>query len=428
MRLLIAFALLLAAPAAAAAAPPWSAPSTVAEGDVFARGVLYSRGSGGAVFWQRGQGVTSEGSSVAELLAAPLGGDGRPAASRRVSTLDGALAAGRRFTFAGFRGVAGRTVLLAGSAARPGGSLAPRRVGRAASGNPTPVAAGGAVAYVVRPAGRRQRAYVALSRLAGRRFRGARRISPRGRIGALALASDARGDALATWHRDGRVEARIVTARGVRSPVRPVGRAGVAQHLDAALAGDGTAVVGWVDQYVSEGEGLSAATIRAAVRRPGRRFARARRLEVYPDREIAGGTGVRVAIAAGRPLVAWTGRHAIRAAFADGTRFGAAQDLAPLGDRTYDRAGGLADLATGPGGTALAVWLAPQDSSGLQLTAAALKAGAPAFGPAEAVAPSAALVRSASAAFDPASGGPAVAWDELGPAANRVLVASRPAP
>src|SRR5688500_3886841 len=106
MPLLILLALLLPAalPAMAAAAPPWSAPSTVAEGDVFARDVLYSHGNGGAVFWQRGQDVTSEGGAVAELLAAPIGQDLRPGASRRVSTLDGALAAGRRFTFAGFRG------------------------------------------------------------------------------------------------------------------------------------------------------------------------------------------------------------------------------------------------------------------------------------------------------------------------------------
>ena len=427
MPLLILLALLLlVAPAAAAAAPPWSEPSTVAEGDVVSRGVLFSRGSGGAVFWQRGQGVTSEDSAVAELLAAPLGPDGRPATSRRVSTLDGALAAGERFTFAGFRGSGGRTALLAGSAARPGGSLAPRRVGRAARGVPSMAAAGAAVAYVVRPAGHLRSGYVALSRLSGRRFGGARRISSRGRIRGLALASDARGDTLATWQRDGRIEARIVTARGVRSPVRGIARVGMAQHLDAALAGDGSAVVGWVEQSVSEGEALSTAVIRAAVRRPGRRFGAARRLERYPDREIAG--GIRVAIAGGRPVAAWTGRHAIRAAFADGTRFSAAQDLGPLPDRTYDRAGGLADLAAGPGGTALAVWLAPQDPTGSQLAAAALKAGAPAFGPVEVVAGPAALVRSATAAFDPASGAPSVAWDELGPASNRVLVASRPAP
>src|SRR5688572_27485796 len=171
MRLPILLALLLlAAPSAASAAPPWSEPSTVAEGDVFARGVLYSRATGGGVFWQRGQGATSEGSALAELLAAPLGADGRPGASRRFSTLDGALGAGRRFTFAGFRGVSGRTALLAGSAARPGGSLAVRRVGRVARGAPSPVAAGGAVAYVVRPAGRPRQAYVALARLSGRRF------------------------------------------------------------------------------------------------------------------------------------------------------------------------------------------------------------------------------------------------------------------
>jgi hypothetical protein len=430
MRLSILLALVLSAavPAAAPAAPPWSAPSTVAEGDVFARGVLYSRGNGGAVLWQRGQGVTSDGSAVAELLAAPLGQDLRPGASRRVSTLDGALAAGRRFTFAGFRGLPRGTALVAGSAGRPGSSFAPRRVARVGRGGPTPVAAGGAVAYVVRPAGRPRREYVALSRLSGRRFGGARRISARGRIRGLALASNARGDTLAAWERGDRIEARIVTARGVRSPVRGLARVGTAQHLDAALATDGTAVVGWVQQSVSEGEALSTAVIRAAVRLPGRRFASARRLERYPDREIAGGAGVRVAIAGNRPVAAWTGRRAIRAAFADGTRFGTPQDLGPLPDRTYDRAGGLADLAAGPGGAALAVWLAPQDPTGLQLTAAALAPGTPAFGTREAITEPVTLVRSASAAFDPASGAPVVAWDELGPTANRVLVASRPAP
>jgi hypothetical protein len=429
MRLVIALALLLAAPAAAAAEPPWSAPATVAEGQVFPRAVLYTGASGGAVFWQRGEGATSEGTAVANLMAAPLDAGGGPGASRRVGTLDGALGAGRRFTFAGFKRVPGGTALVAGSAAAPGARLARGQVGHVRRGLPTPVAAGGAVAYVVRPAGRPGQAYVALSRLSGARYRGAARISARGRVGELALAANGRGDVLAAWQRADRLEARIVTAAGVRSPVRTIARAAApARHLDVALAGDGTAVAGWVEQSISEGEGLSAARVRAAVRRPGRRFGPARLLEAYPDREIAGGRAVRVTIAAGRPIAAWTGRRAVRAAFADGTGFGAPQDLAPLGDRTYDRGGGLADLVAGPGGTALALWLAPQDPSGLRVMAASLAAGAGAFGPAEAVSEPGGLLQGATAAFDPRTGVVVAAWGEAGPTANRVLAASRPAP
>jgi hypothetical protein len=61
-----------------------------------------------------------------------------------------------------------------------------------------------------------------------------------------------------------------------------------------------------------------------------------------------------------------------------------------------------------------------------QILAAPLAAGAPAFGPAEAVTAPEPLAHQPSAAFDPETGQAVVAWQV--PQPNRVEVSQRPAP
>jgi hypothetical protein len=425
MRLLAALlAAGLLVPATAGAAPPWSPQALVAQEHVSDPTVLFTA-AGGAVFWQRAPDISS---APSEVRAAPLDG-GTPLAERRVSPVAGPVAAGRRVVFGGV--VRGRrSSLLAASVGRPAAPFAPRPVGHVLGALRgrfiRAVASGSAVAYRMANPEEPGLEYVALARLGRRGFAPATRISPRGEILALTLASNRRGDVLAVWRRDEALEARIVTAGGARSPVRRIARTTRAVVLDAALAADGRAVVGWLEQEITE-EGAVAdpPRFRAAIRPAGRRFGRPQQLETYPDRVIAGRFGVRVGIAGRRMVAAWTGRHEIRAAIATGDRFGRAHPLGLLGEGATERGGGIADVATGPAGEALVVWLQPNESEVFVL-AAPLRPGAGEFGSSEIVSEAEPAIPSASAAFDPITGDAVVAWWAVADAFDRIMVAARP--
>jgi hypothetical protein len=414
----------LLVPAAAGAAPPWSPQALVAQEHVSDPTVVFTA-RGGAVYWQRAPDISS---APSEVRAAPLDG-GTPLAERRVSPVAGTVAAGRRVVFGGV--VQGRrSSLLAGSVGRPAAPFAPRPVGQVLGklrGRFTrAVAAGSAVAYKVADPDEPGLEYVALARLGRRGFRPAARISPRGEILAVVLASNRRGDVLAVWQRDEALETRIVTARGARSPVRRIASTRARAVLDAALAADGRAVVGWLEQDITElGEVTAPPRFRTAIRPAGRHFGRPQPLETYPDRVIAGRFGVRVGIAGRRMVAAWTGRHEIRAAIAKGDRFGPAHPLGLLGEGATERGGGIADVATGPAGEALLVWLQPNETEVFVL-AAPLPPGEGEFGSSEIVSEAEPAIPAASAAFDPITGDPVIAWWAIADAFDRIMVAARP--
>jgi hypothetical protein len=125
-----------------------------------------------------------------------------------------------------------------------------------------------------------------------------------------------------------------------------------------------------------------------------RDFGKPKLLERYPDLTIASGVGVQAAFVAGKPLIAWSGRTAVRASLD-----GRTTDLAPIpADGNWND--GLTDLAVS-GDDAVAVM-----NSGTQVFAAPLTGGA--FGPTEAVSGVGQYLGRASADFDGARA--IVAW------------------
>lgn len=436
--LLAALAALLLLPAAAPAAPPWSAPTTVAEGNAFSSfspRVLYRPAGQGALLWDAGP----------DLFAAPLGAGGEPLAGRRVGAagdeiLYGAFAAGRRFVLARVRyRRTGPAVLAAGTAGAPGEPFAFQRLRSQAGGFVVAVAdadGGGAVVYGTRPTGHLLRGRVFLAPRAGtsKRYRAPVAISGRGSIRAVAAAANAGGDVLAVWARGRRVEGRFRYASGRVGPVLRLGTTrSLTRRIDVALAADRRAVVAWVDQQVSEGEALARGRIVAAARGPRSPFRPATLLDEFPDGEIVGGTGVETAIAGNWGMVAWTGRRAVRASIATGGSFDPPQDLGPLPDDTYDLGGGLFGLDATPAGKALAVWVDPERApfSGTVRAATLSGTAGPAFGPPETVSAPGAGVAAPSAALHPLDSTAVVAWVQVpvdAPGNPRIVVASRPAP
>ena len=75
---------------------------------------------------------------------------------------------------------------------------------------------------------------------------------------------------------------------------------------------------------------------------------------------------------------------------------------------------------------ALAVWMQPNGTEAYVL-AAPLLAGSDEFGSAEVLSEAMAFIPGASAAFDPVTGTPVVAWSARDDTSERILVASRPA-
>ena len=256
------------------------------------------------------------------------------------------------------------------------------------------------------------------------------RVSEKGHIRAVSVAVNTAGDVLIAWDRHGTIESRMWIGRSQRfTPVQELGTVTAAAHLSVALGADRRALVAWIDQRVSEGNTGQKATVMATARSASRGFLLpARQLEAYPDTTIPGGTGIQAAYtSAGRGVIAWSGRTAVRAALVDGRLIRPAQDLAPVApDETGDTRG-LGNLAVSPTGAALVTMVAPVDATRNVVLAAPLADGAPAFGPTETVSTPAIFLHDPSAAFDP-TGRAFVAW-QIPPQPdqpNRLELASRP--
>jgi hypothetical protein len=241
------------------------------------------------------------------------------------------------------------------------------------------------------------------------------RLSARGSIRSVAVATNRRGDVLAAWDRHGTVEYRMWRS-GHLTPVATLGKVTAAMHLSASLFNDRRAVVAWVDQPVNEGGTNTRARIVATVRTASRGFSKPKVLETYPDLKVVSGVGVETAYTGGgRGMIVWSGANAVRAAFLNGRLIGAPQDLAAVDPVDGDASRSLTDLAVSGENGVVTV------GTGTQVLAVPYVNGA--FGPAEAVSAAVQFVGRASAGF--VDNRAVVAWTQPGGA---VEVAQRPFP
>lgn len=256
-------------------------------------------------------------------------------------------------------------------------------------------------------------------------------LDPRGPAERAALWLDERGDALAAWERplDGisgtrGIYARVLTRGGRLRATQRLGTSVPNPVLSAVLGADRRAAVAWLSQDVGGGVARGPATIslaQAARRRP---FAPARvleRVDVRGTGRHVGQAGVRVRIARGRTLAAWTGyaggRFVVRAARGD-------EEPQIVSDPARDTV--LSDLVVGPGGEAVVAGLegirgaSPNaigrgDAGDVAVVAAARAARAAAFGPLERVADARGEFREAvDLGISPTTGRVVAVWRDFG--------------
>jgi hypothetical protein len=359
-RTLLATALsALAIPGAAqAAAPPWSAPIVVSGEATAAPHVLLVGGAGTVAF-------NGPGASFARpVLHAPVDGSAQATewpGAKGFDTTYGAFAGGERALFVGSDG---NERVVVGQAAGPDNQWRTSLRGPKTGGARVAAAPGAAVFGTFGPG------TVYLVRQAGQTLAPTQKLSGRGSIRSVAVASNAGGDILAVWDRAGTIEARYWYARSQRlSPVKALGKTDAALKLSVALGDDRRAVVGWIDQRIGEGEaakGSAWATARTATRG----FAAPKQLDTYGNNVIAGGVGVETGFAGERGIVAFSGSTAVQAALVNGRSIGTPQAIAPVAPDQSFADIGLGDLATSAGGKAVVavaakdrIWAVPFDGT-----------------------------------------------------------------
>jgi hypothetical protein len=251
------------------------------------------------------------------------------------------------------------------------------------------------------------------------------RLSDRGHIRAVAVATNARGDVRVAWDLRGVIQTRLWSAKRKKlGAVQNLGEVSAASSLSVALGNDGRSIVAWVDQQVNEGStGIHARFV--AMARTATRGFTPKILDTYPDLNVVSGRGIEAAyLTDGRGVIAWSGHDAVRAAFVNGRSVGAAQDLAPVTPTDGNLQLSFGDLAVGPGGDAVVTLNTPIDDLHAQVLAVPLAGGATAFGPVEQVSPVGGFLGRSSARF--IDGRVWVAWAD--PGVRAVEVAQRPAP
>ncbi|MDA0183365.1 hypothetical protein OJ997_23850 [Solirubrobacter phytolaccae] len=390
----------LALPAAAQAAPPWSAPVSVSSEATSAPHVLFAGGAGTVAF-------NGPGASFARpVLQAPLDGSAQAVdwpGAKGFDTTYGAFAGGERALYVGSNG---EERVLVGEASGPNGQWRTSLRGPKTGGARAAAAPGAAVFGTFGPGS------VYLVRQEGAKLEPTQKLSGRGSIRSVAVATNAGGDILAVWDRAGTIEARYWYARSERlSAVKALGKTDAALKLGVALGDDRRAVVGWIDQRISEGEaakGSAWATARTATRG----FAAPKQLDTYGNNDIAGGVGVKAA----PNMVVFSGSDAIKAALVNGRSIGAPQAIAPVAPDQSFADIGLGDLATSAGGKAVVavaakdrIWAVPFDGT--------------AFGAPEDVSGPEQEPHQPSVAFDGATA--YLAWQST---PTRVEVSQRPTP
>jgi hypothetical protein len=263
-------------------------------------------------------------------------------------------------------------------------------------------------------------------------------IAGSGSISSASVAYGAGGDLLVAYQRsisgpgraDRRVEARVRRVGHGWGAAQRLGASSGFSEISTAAAPNGRMVVAWGTQDLGE-EANTPWIVRAAQRRPG-----AHGFDAAQDLEKSAGISRpagRVAAAMepdGTATVAWSGiagttfphtYPARVATAAPSAPFAAAQTLSP------DAA--VEDAAMSDQATALVVWATLPEPGNEQTTdqvfASLRLAAEPAFAAPEAVGP-AERATLARAAFDPATGRPAVVWvSRAGGVAQRLRFAAR---
>jgi hypothetical protein len=213
----------------------------------------------------------------------------------------------------------------------------------------------------------------------------------RERVRSVTVAVGERGQVLVAWDAFGKVRTRL--RRGSRFGRTDTIRSFQAFNakLQAAVAANGRAIVGWTAKFRSEG-GTAGPTYQQVAVRPagGGRFRRAQMLSQTPDAPDAEGT-LKLDVS-GEPQVAWTQEDGIFRSRPDAEGvFGAGETIAPAGSVLQDLVGGIA------------FW-----TFGRELIAD----GAPVSTPG---------ATQADAAIDPVTGRPSVVWLQDG----RVMTSTR---
>ena len=164
----------------------------------------------------------------------------------------------------------------------------------------------------------------------------------RERVRSVAVAVGERGQVLVAWDAFGKVRTRL--RRGSRFGRTDTIRSHPAfnARLQAGVAADGRAIVGWTAKFRSEGGAAGPTYQQVAVRPSGAgRFREAQLLSRTSDAPDAEGT-LRLDVS-GAPQVAWTQEDGVFRSRADGAGvFGTAEPVAPAGALLQDLAGGIA--------------------------------------------------------------------------------------
>ena len=235
------------------------------------------------------------------------------------------------------------------------------------------------------------------------------------------VAVNAQGDVLTAWKHSGRIWARSYDPSG--RPGKTL-RLASAPHGDppiaVSLGADGRAVVAWLHRTVSEGTVTS--RLRSSLADAAGRFSTPAELDTWTTEGFdVPLIHLRAVLADdGRAAVAWTGKHATRAAIASTETFTAPQDLGPLYGQPPARGFvdiGLSTLSAGPNSEIHATFVSDRSTpsavgaGGGTVQSAVLSHGATAFAPTETVATaddwSFGLPTGAT---NTASGRPVVAW------------------
>jgi hypothetical protein len=216
---------------------------------------------------------------------------------------------------------------------------------------------------------RTDRVYVALRR-PGHNFGRPRRLAT-GRVRGVAAAIGERGQVLVSWDARGVLRTRFKArgARGFRAADTIRSRKAFNADMHPVITRSGRAVLAWSAQFTSEGGSRGPVFFQAATRAAGaRRFARARLLEEIPSRDDDGfGHPLDAVVdSAGVVAIAWRGAAGVRVKRGPAP----AQTVSAPGTTAV-----LSDLAPGPAGRLVAVWDGGVED-GASLVRAAVAGGA----------------------------------------------------
>jgi hypothetical protein len=250
-----------------------------------------------------------------------------------------------------------------------------------------------------------------------------------GAVRALTVGLDYRTDAIAAWSQGSSLYAHDLPASGSPQPTQRLADVDPAAHITVLISDDNRAIVAWAD------ERAGSTSVYLDMSAGGVRFGTPRLLEHFAN---PGGLSDPTAsprlvrLSSESVMIAFNGarqgRWVVRAAAIDPHGPGKVDTVSAPGEDAL-----LSDLAAGPDGEALALWMAPQrapdgrlDTAAQALVAARGVDAFPStaiFGAAEQFAP-AGPNSEASLAFDPASDRALAVWRGAGGSVRYAIRAS----